>query len=100
VTLYGELGSNLAWSSPCPAAYLKLSASLCWQHQRNTSHCTPIFNSTLEDIVEKRDLVRVGDYYDDDDEEEDNNDEYSLPSPVDRNIMFLLWINTLRCVCR
>ncbi|XP_031649781.1 uncharacterized protein LOC109907747 isoform X2 [Oncorhynchus kisutch] len=56
VTLYGELGSNLAWSSPCPAAYLKLSASLCWQHQRNTSHCTPIFNSTLEDIVEKRDL--------------------------------------------
>ncbi|XP_014000875.1 uncharacterized protein [Salmo salar] len=56
VTLYGELGSNLAWSSPCPTAYLKLSASLCWQHQRNTSHCTPILNSTLEDIVEKRDL--------------------------------------------
>ncbi|XP_045065259.1 uncharacterized protein LOC121546438 [Coregonus clupeaformis] len=56
VTLYGELGSSMAWSALCPAAYLKPSASLCWRHQRNTPHCTPILNSTLEDIEQKGDL--------------------------------------------
>uniref|UniRef100_A0A4W5LDR1 SEFIR domain-containing protein n=1 Tax=Hucho hucho TaxID=62062 RepID=A0A4W5LDR1_9TELE len=56
VTLYGELGSSMAWSALCPAAYLKPSASLCWRHQRNTPQCTPILNSTLEDMEEKGDL--------------------------------------------
>ncbi|XP_019907033.1 interleukin-17 receptor C [Esox lucius] len=50
VTLYGELGSSLAWASPCPPSDLKPSASLCWN---DTTHCTPIFNTTLEDTVEK-----------------------------------------------
>ncbi|KAJ8016161.1 hypothetical protein DPEC_G00004320 [Dallia pectoralis] len=47
--LYGELGSRLVWSSPCSPSELKPSASLCWNH---TSHCTPIFNTTLENTVE------------------------------------------------
>ncbi|XP_029579537.1 interleukin-17 receptor C isoform X1 [Salmo trutta] len=56
VTLYGELSSSMAWSALCPAAYLKPSASLCWRHQRNTPQCTPILNSTLEDMEKKGDL--------------------------------------------
>ncbi|CAB1336194.1 unnamed protein product [Coregonus sp. 'balchen'] len=71
VTLYGELGSSMAWSALCPAAYLKPSASLCWRHQRNTPHCNPILNSTLEDIEQKGDLVSA----DDDDEDDEDDDD-------------------------
>ncbi|KAL1021512.1 hypothetical protein UPYG_G00014210 [Umbra pygmaea] len=53
VTLYGNLGSSLSWTSPCPAD-LKPSASLCWNH---SSLCTPIVNSTLENSVEKGELT-------------------------------------------
>ncbi|KAF7664847.1 hypothetical protein LDENG_00161770 [Lucifuga dentata] len=51
VTVYQ---SSVVWSSLCPASDLKLSASLCWK--QHTHLCTPILNSTLEGMEDRRDL--------------------------------------------
>uniref|UniRef100_A0A667ZRK6 SEFIR domain-containing protein n=1 Tax=Myripristis murdjan TaxID=586833 RepID=A0A667ZRK6_9TELE len=45
VTLYE---SSVTWSSPCHASYLRPSASLCWR--QNEHLCTPVSNSTLQEV--------------------------------------------------
>ncbi|XP_071780640.2 uncharacterized protein LOC139931127 [Centroberyx gerrardi] len=44
--------SSVAWSSECPASYLKPSASLCWR--QDTHICTPVLNSTLEEREDRQ----------------------------------------------
>lgn len=52
VTLYK---SRLRWSSPCSARELNVSASLCWKQRRRP--CTPVLNSTLQQVEDEDDLV-------------------------------------------
>uniref|UniRef100_A0AAQ4PTT9 SEFIR domain-containing protein n=1 Tax=Gasterosteus aculeatus aculeatus TaxID=481459 RepID=A0AAQ4PTT9_GASAC len=52
VTLYK---SRLRWSSPCSARELNVSASLCWKQRRRP--CTPVLNSTLQQVEDEDDLM-------------------------------------------
>ncbi|XP_040904163.1 LOW QUALITY PROTEIN: uncharacterized protein LOC121188452 [Toxotes jaculatrix] len=47
--------SSLKWSSVCPASDLKISASLCWRQHEHL--CTPILNSTLEEMEDVPNLI-------------------------------------------
>ncbi|XP_056278117.1 uncharacterized protein LOC130198994 isoform X2 [Pseudoliparis swirei] len=47
--------ASATWSSPCAARDLELSASLCWR--RREQLCTPVLNSTLEEMGDGADLV-------------------------------------------
>uniref|UniRef100_A0A8C3AEW5 Interleukin 17 receptor E n=1 Tax=Cyclopterus lumpus TaxID=8103 RepID=A0A8C3AEW5_CYCLU len=47
--------SSVTWSSPCSAGDLELSASLCWRRQEHL--CTPVLNSTLQEMEDGADLM-------------------------------------------